>query len=117
MCEVLVTADGIELWTPGEAHRYGIVVPVESLNHPIHGDSRCWCGTDLAALLAGHPSIWRHGLTLSGRGWSEVGSDGRTWWEGFDTETQHEKWDDVAFVSRSDGKTALTLEEWEASHD
>lgn len=117
MCEVLVTADGIGLWTPGEDHCYGIAVPVESLNNPIHGDSRCWCGTDLEVLLAEHPSTWRQGLTVSGRGWSEVGPDGRTWWEGFDTETPHEKWDDVLFVSRSDGRAALTLEEWEASRD
>lgn len=113
MCDVLVTADGIELWTLDQAHRYGIAVPKETFNNPIHGD-RCLCGADIAPLLDVHSSTWRHERTLSGRGWSEIGPDGRTWWEGYDILEPHPDYDDVDLISRSDGRRALTLEDWEA---
>lgn len=114
MCDVLVTADGVELWTLGEAHRYGIAVPESALNHPIHGSGRCWCGTDPEPLLAAHGSVWRRERTMSGQGWSEVGADGRTWWEGYDTVTPHPDFDDVDVISRSDGRVAMSLDDWEA---
>lgn len=114
MCEVLVTADGIELRTVGEVARYGIGLPEWASEDPDDRD-RCLCELDLPAVLAGRPSAWREGFAMPGDGWCEVGADGRTWHEGFDLLTKDPKYPRSARLGRSDGRTAMTLDDWEAA--
>lgn len=113
MCDVLVTKDGIELRTIADARRYNIAVP-DTADHHYYGADTCFCDADLEAVLAAHPSSWRQAWTMSGGGWSEVGDDGRTWWEGYDIETPDPKYPSQCSISRSDGRSELTLDEWEA---
>lgn len=114
MCEVLVTADGIELSTLDEARRYGIGIPADAGGR-FHGDDWCLCSLDLEAVLDAHPSVWKAGFTMSGDGWSEVGPDGRTWDEGFDIRTEDPKYPGMINIRRSDGRKDLTLNDWEAA--
>lgn len=113
MCDVLVTVDGIELRTIEQARRYGVAVPA-SAEHDHYGAGWCLCEADLGPLLARHPSTWREEATSAGFGWAEVGPDGRTWEDGFDVQTEHPRVN-VLLVERSDGRRAMTLEEWERS--
>lgn len=115
MCDVLVSKDGIELETVGDAARYGLAVPASLLSNPIHGDRKCLCGINVEELLNLHPSTWRRGAGLAGsRGWSEEDADGCTWWDGFD---RYDPGDDErsGSIARSDGREARTLDNREAS--
>jgi len=114
MCDILTTADGIELTTPDELRRYGIDVPTWAGAEP-GDDHRCLCSIDIAGVLAGHPAAWRWGFSLSGDGWEEVGPDGRTWWEGFDVRTKDPRYTRGVRLARSDGRSKMTLEAWEAA--
>lgn len=113
MCDVLVTKDGIELWSTGDARRYGLALPSSAFSGA-DGERNCLCGVDFEDVLAGHASTWKRGGGLSGfGGWSEVGPDGQTWWEGYDVCVEHDGYD---AIFRSDGRAASSLEEWESGH-
>lgn len=115
MCDSLTTKDGIVLRTLGDLLRYGINVPEWALDCAVAEEDRCLCWVDVPGVLAGHPSRWRPGLLMSGDGWDEVGPDGRTWWEGYDIHTPDPTIERAVTMSRSDGRRAMTLEQWEAA--
>ncbi len=114
MCYTLVTKDGIELRTIGEAKRYGITIPAEALTE-YSGGAACLCNVEIEPLLATHSSAWRASFALPGDGFAEVGDDGRTWWDGYDVATPDPGRARTTRLSRSDGRRAITLAQWEVS--
>lgn len=114
MCDTLITVDGIELTTVGEARRYGVAIP-DRFFSTHSGADRCLCGVGLDALLAGHAAAWQEGVFWAGSGYAELDADGRTWFDGFDLQTRHPHLD-IVEIERSDGRRELTLEAWEAAH-
>jgi hypothetical protein len=113
MCDALTTKDGIMITTVGEARRYGIAMP-DTAFATAHGDQDCLCGTDLAAALNEHPSLWNDGFFDGSFGYAEVDVDGRTWFDGYDMESPDPDYPRMIRVARSDGRSAITLEQWEA---
>jgi hypothetical protein len=108
MCDTLITKDGIEIRSLGDAKRYGLPIPDESIER--WSPDNCLCRVALDELL--DRTKWRPDrsiFTFSG-GWAEIGDDGRTWPEGYDI-THTNGW--MLRLFRGDGRQPLTLEEWE----